>query len=63
MHRKQYIKTVTAERFKNTAINGGEKKPQPVIYEFDSDGITFKRALSYTGTTTILGSSTPRAGV
>ncbi len=61
--RKQYIKTVTAERFKNTAINGGEKKPQPIVYEFDSDGITFKRALSYTGTTTILGSSTPRAGL
>ncbi|NPE29036.1 hypothetical protein HNV12_13940 [Methanococcoides sp. SA1] len=59
--RKEYIKKVGSDYFKNTGVNKGEKAPKPLEFEIGNNGIKFLKG-SGSASAGILGSSTPRAG-
>lgn len=60
--KKQYIRVVGNEFFKNTAVESGNKKaPKPIIYEISKNGKKLLKPLD-SPTETIISNPTPRAG-
>lgn len=59
--KEEYEKKVGKSHFRNTAINIDKKAPEPIVYIIDDDGFTLLKA-AQAATSTILTSSTPRAG-
>jgi len=60
--KEEYVKKIGKNHFLNTGINKNNKAPEPIIYLIDEDGFTFEKAIS-SAASTILTSSTPRAGI
>ena len=59
--KEEYEKKVGKSHFRNTAINVDKKAPEPIVYIIDDNGFTLLKA-AQAATSTILTSSTPRAG-